>query len=526
VRWLGFTLAGLALLTAAVGAFVAWQVRDRHPGYVLDLDVAPGEPAPLEAGFAALPITPEVHDTWRDRDGDARRGPDDPWEDGNGNGAFDPVWLAGFHEARPAAGLHDPLWARALVIGDGRTRIALVVLDVIGFLHDPVIDVRERIPAWAGVDYAIVASTHTHEGPDLMGLWGPGPGRSGVDAAYLARVVETAARAVSEAAASSRPAVLRFARVPDAARALVEDSRRPIVLDPGVRILHARDAATGGTLGTLVAWANHPETTWSDNLLVSSDFPHFLREAVEAELGGVAVYANGAIGGLMTTRPGFPIPDPDTGEPLTEPSFEKARAQGRALARLVLDALAGEAADGAGPHADPDGEAVGPVEVREAAVGLRARTLELPVDNRLFVAAAALGVVPRGFSRWAAVRTEVAAFTVGPASFVTVPGEIYPEIVNGGIESPPGADHPGPPVEVPPVRERMPGRFRFVLGQANDALGYVIPRTEWDAEPPWLYEPDDETYGEIVSLGPDTAPRLHAALLELLSGDPAGSLDP
>ena len=96
--------------------------------------------------------------------------------------------------------------------------------------------------------------------------------------------------------------------------------------------------------------------------------------------------------------------------------------------------------------------------------------------------------------------------------------EIYPEIVNGGIETPEGADHATDPVEVPPLRARMPGRYRFVVGQANDALGYVIPKSEWDDEPPWIYGASEETYGEIVSVGPETAPRLHAALLALLAG--------
>ena len=64
----------------------------------------------------------------------------------------------------------------------------------------------------------------------------------------------------------------------------------------------------------------------------------------------------------------------------------------------------------------------------------------------------------------------------------------------------------------------MPGRYRFVLGLAGDAVGYIIPKSEWDDEAPWIYGSSRETYGEIVSLGPDTAPRLHSAILELLDG--------
>ncbi|HKJ25830.1 MAG TPA: hypothetical protein VKB65_13470 [Myxococcota bacterium] len=509
-RWiLGAGLAGLAALLA-LAALVAHNARDRHPGYALDLAIDAGAPGPIEAGFAALPITPEVPDRWTDRDGDARRGDDEPFEDGNGNGRFDPVWLAGFHPGRPAVDVHDDLWARAMVLGDGRHRVALVVLDAIGFYHDAIVDVRARVAPEARLDLVIVASTHTHQAPDLMGLWGPSPGRTGVDPDYLERVIDTAARAAGQAAAAARPATLHVARVARGPEALVEDSRKPRVLDPELRVIHARDAADR-PLGTLIAWANHPETTWDENLRVSSDFPHFVREAIEAELGGTAVYVNGAIGGLMTTRPRFAVEDPDTGEALFEPTFRKARAQGVRLARLAAAGLR------RAPGPEPSGgEGLGPIALREASLAVRARTIELPLANRGFVLATALGVIPRGFPRWGVVRTEVSAFTLGPLSFLSVPGEIYPEIVNGGIESPEGADLPSAPVEVPPLRERMPGRFRFVLGLAGDALGYVIPRSEWDDEPPWLYGSGRETYGEVVSVGPDTAPALHAALVGLL----------
>jgi hypothetical protein len=70
---------------------------------------------------------------------------------------------------------------------------------------------------------------------------------------------------------------------------------------------------------------------------------------------------------------------------------------------------------------------------------------------------------------------------------------------------------------VPPLRGLMPGSFKFVIGLANDELGYIIPRSQWDAEAPWLYGEDEETYGEIVSMGPGTAPLLHAALREILA---------
>ncbi len=61
----------------------------------------------------------------------------------------------------------------------------------------------------------------------------------------------------------------------------------------------------------------------------------------------------------------------------------------------------------------------------------------------------------------------------------------------------------------------MPGRVKFLIGLANDEVGYIIPRSEWDAEPPWLFGAPSRHYGEINSLGPGTGPAIHAALREL-----------
>ena len=105
--------------------------------------------------------------------------------------------------------------------------------------------------------------------------------------------------------------------------------------------------------------------------------------------------------------------------------------------------------------------------------------------------------------------------TFGDASIACVPGELYPEIANGGITRPPGADFAIDPVEVPPLRELMPGRVKFLIGLANDEVGYIIPRSEWDDAAPWLYGSPKRHYGEINSLGPDTAPTIHAALRQL-----------
>ena len=62
------------------------------------------------------------------------------------------------------------------------------------------------------------------------------------------------------------------------------------------------------------------------------------------------------------------------------------------------------------------------------------------------------------------------------------------------------------PVEVPPLRELMPGRVKFLVGLANDEIGYIIPRRQWDERPPYAYGRSSGQYGEINSCGPQVAP--------------------
>jgi hypothetical protein len=508
--WTGGTILCIVFL---VTVLVFWNLRDRHPGYEIDLSIT-GEsiPGQIQTGFAALPITPEIIDTWNDVNSDAkyRKKDGDTYNDSNNNGKFDAYWIAGFDHQRAANGVHDDVWARVIVFDDGKTRLALVSLDAIGFRHDDIVEVREKIPADLQMDYTIISSTHTHESNDLIGIWGENLLKSGINKEHMKYIKEQIVVAISEAVNNLRPARLCFAQHLNGAQELVMDTREPVVFDPGLRLMQAIDIETDSTLGTLVAWANHPETLWSDNLFISSDFPHYLREYIEKGvydgdelhkpgIGGITVYINGAIGGLMTTRSSMPLRDPFLDTTYIDASFDKARAQGQRLAMLALDAL---------DHPD--------TMVERSNLSVRAKTIKLPLENKVFRFAAMLGVLDFGMTGWFRIRTELAAFTLSPASFLCIPGEIYPEIVNGGVEAPVGQDYAINPLEVPPIRELMPGTHRFVIGLANDEIGYIIPKSQWDVEEPYTYNRDDAPYGEENSIGPETAPILHREIRKIL----------
>jgi hypothetical protein len=216
-------------------------------------------------------------------------------------------------------------------------------------------------------------------------------------------------------------------------------------------------------------------------------------------MGGTHLYVNGAIGGLMTTDPGTTVRDPLTGQEFSQPSHDKSRALGNSIAQRILQHVAAaDLSSGESPS-----------------ICIHARSVEAPIANSNFLLAPVLGIVDRGHVRWRTLRTEVALVTVGDASIACLPGEIYPELINGGIERAPGGDFNVDPVEVPHVRALLPGRVKFVFGLANDEIGYIIPKSEWDEEPPWLYGSAEPVYGEINSVGPETALILHEAIRQL-----------
>ena len=506
-------LISFLLLALLAGGYLYYRLHDRFPDHDIDLRVMNNQPGALSAGFAAVKITPEVHDSWTDANGDAvfEEKDGDSYQDLNSNGRFDPVWLAGYQNKRPANGVHDDLWARTIILDDGNSRIALVALDLIGFGLDDILEVKARIPEAWNLTYTMIVSTHTHEGPDVVGMWGKSPYSSGVDPAYLAFVKEQVLKSLEEAVQRMRPARITFAQDNEGAKHLVGDYRQPMVFDDGLRLMHVADAEADTTLGTLIQWANHPETLSNGNLYITSDFPHFLREGFEKGVfagdslvhpgkGGIAVFVNGAIGGMMSTDTDIVISNLAGDSTFSRPSFAKARAQGDQLALLALKAL----------------DSTGTPSLETAAIRLRAQTVELPLDNKLYRLGASLGIFNRGLSGWWKIRTELTMWQLGPATFLHQPGELYPEIANGGAGAPAGQDFPMPPSEEVPLRSLMPGEYRFIVGLSNDFIGYILPLSQWDTEAPYTYGLPEAPYGEINSVGPQTAPILYKAMTGMI----------
>ena len=92
--------------------------------------------------------------------------------DRNGNGTFDFIWLAGFGQQRPAQGVNDQLWSRAIAFRNNGVTIALVSIDSIGITYDRYIPIRRMVEGErSDITHITFAATHTHNAPDTIGLW-------------------------------------------------------------------------------------------------------------------------------------------------------------------------------------------------------------------------------------------------------------------------------------------------------------------------------------------------------------------
>ena len=532
---------------SGVGGSDSWRPDLVCPGD----EGCPTNSGPLEAGAVAIDITPQCFELWDDADGNGewdRSGEaffdcgcdqlcegDDGWpgaDDGEADGEFQAIWMAGFGNSRPANGVHDPLWARTVVFRSGDTSVAIVSLDLVGWFHDDAVAIRTRAAELgADVDLVVVQSSHQHEGPDTLGQWGQRVGRSGVVPEYEAFVIEQAARSVVDAASAVVPATLHTGAIdtaaPFGARGTlntVRDSRDPVVIDE--MLYTARfEASDGSTIATLVNWGNHPEVLSSRNLLLTSDYADALRRGVEdgvtwsdgtstPGVGGVCLYVNAAVGGLMTPL-GITVTTPD-GD-FEDASFEKSDALGFLVAELALQA------DAAGTEAE------------NPRVSLRAEELFLPVENYAFQAMFLIGVFDRQLYNYdesqditeenvPEVLTEIDLVKVGPIEMLTIPGELSPELAVGGYDgSRIGSDevelvdpdNPNPPdlasaPSGPYLKDLMGGEQNWIVGLGNDELGYFIPPHDYILHPdvPYLSEAEGDHYEETNSLGPQAVPRI------------------
>ena len=281
--------------------------------------------AQLQAGAARVSITPDV--------------------------AARAIPLGGYAARKGArsSGVHDPVYARALVLASGATKTAIVSLDLCFLPANVKSEVAKRLNAdrATGLDAAhlFLSATHTHSAPDPLAMhsgntFGHLKGWTPFDADLLAFTADRITQSIIEANRALVPATLESGSMdePGANR----NRRSDPILDPALTVARVQSKSDGHTLACIVNFAAHP-TLYDDKMMqISADWPGVMcgdlekyyaklnagPDAKPGEREPVCLFLNGAEGDASPNG----VDDIKSNE-------EKVTAYGQRMSRLALAAL-------------------------------------------------------------------------------------------------------------------------------------------------------------------------------------------
>jgi len=368
------------------------------------------------------------------------------------------AYIAGDKQDRKFTAVHDSLYVKAVVINDGTSSLALVTFDCIGLLYTDVQRIRERTAAISTfpVGRIIVSSTHTHSGPDVVGIWGSDYQHTGVDTSYMNFIVSTAAAQIKRADESRREALVYTGETTFGEPWVQNICNEEI--DRSVTIMQFKDMQ-GNNIASLTSFACHPTFMDAKFTEVSADYVNGFYKQLNAQWQGENLFLQGPIGGWVQPVDG-------------EGSFEKAERRGRELGDVVISCMTSAQA------------------LLSTAIQFKSKSIRFPVENEAWKQLSAIGTIPRKIQD--SVTTEIAWFAIGEAQFATHPGETAPWY---GLET----------------KKLMKTGPRFVLGLSMDALGYIV-------KPSFFEDPSipHAEYLTSMSVGRQTGPILMKALDELI----------
>jgi hypothetical protein len=380
----------------------------------------------------------------------------------------------GFGVPSPADEKRGELTARAAVFCCGDEAVAIVSLDVLGFPSVLCDRIRRQVPR-IPPENILISSTHTHSAPCCYAFPDARGGHSS-DLDYLDFICQQAAAALNEAIDAARPCGLRIA-TGEANGKIAYNYYAPDLYDRRMSVIQAV-RPDGQTVLTLVNFAIHPEVLGADAGVVSPDLVGPFCEHLEKHVDGMAMFVNGAQGGMVTAdnRDLENVRDPLRGYWEDIRDWNECVRIGHAMAeearRIVRDA-----------RLQPT-----------PTLFCRATNVRFPVESDDFwnvVVHSPLGY-PHGDDRTVTVRVNLV--NVGSAQIITIPGEALPNI---GFY----------------LKRKMHGEHNLLFGLTNDALGYLLTKVDFQSFPRY-------DYVSRVSLGEMTGELFIEEALRLIDACP------
>jgi neutral ceramidase len=234
----------------------------------------------------------------------------------------------GERENKPAVGVHDAIWAKALLLTRGEQKFVIITADVLGFppKFKPSILKRLSSEGWEANRIMLLPS-HSHTSLDLMALHPDNVfdnKRVGLfhkelfehTADQLTQLIRASGKNLTPILAGSTNMT-----VPNRNR----NRRRGLTAHDTTLTVTRIDTTTGTPLAVLVNWTAHPTFMDENDMLFSGDWPGHLQRTVEALIGhgALTLYYNGAEGDQS------PVPPADC-----DSHWERAERYGREMGIL------------------------------------------------------------------------------------------------------------------------------------------------------------------------------------------------
>lgn len=377
-----------------------------------------------------------------------------------------PTQMGGFHDRLTNfEGIHDELFARALVLDNGTTKLVFIGSDLMSVDAELTRLAREAITQATGIPAAniMISGTHNHSAPSYYQK--TAMGQDDAEPSLKKFLAKQFADAAVEAASTAKPARAGFA-----AGSLVGATRnrqqKNDLIDPQVGVLRVEEIEGRKTIATLFNFAGHPVIIGSTNLMLSGEYPGAASRAVENLLGGVAIFTQGACGDITVNRNGDPFLEIErlgrtvAGEVIKTSGLIKLEEDlvlKAASTTLTLPALALPNLDDA-KAALEKGKAA--LELAQQQKAIPTAISQLEDRNRVLsmTVLKAQAIAENPSKKETELPAEVQILQVGNVLFGTIPGELFVEYA----------------LELRSRVKQETGNSFCLVGYANGYLGYIV----------------------------------------------------
>jgi len=340
----------------------------------------------------------------------------------------DSLYIAGGKANRPFIDVHDNLYVKAVVISNSNNNLTILTFDCIGLLYPQLQEIRAKIKMELpsiNAEHIVMSSTHTHAGPDVVGIWGKDLAHSGVNDKHMQLIVNRAVEAIKEATESRKPVSITYG-TGSFGEDWVKNISEPAELDRSVSIIKFSDSK-GKNIAMLTNFACHPTIMDDASTAASSDYVWGYYKYLDSAQGGVNMFLQGAIGGWIQPE----------GVPHT---YDYANYYGSSLGKYAYELTKNKSTS--------------------KNIFFTSAKVSFPLANPSFQMLSKAGIIKRDFGK--TVSSEIAYFTIGDACFATHPGESSPAL---SLATKSLMDNKGP---------------KFILGLSQDALGYIVKPSFFD----------------------------------------------